>query len=82
MKQKGERLGDWTCQSGNNVVAYLEPGPYKNTYQLRFLWDSPLPLSRADQLEYDARILPEVTRLFGEFTERIIQKVLVVRATP
>jgi hypothetical protein len=55
-KRARVRLGDWTCPSGNNVVAYIEPGAGRLDCQ----WDSPPPLSPDDQAHYDTVVGPAI----------------------
>jgi hypothetical protein len=62
-------LGDWTCPSGNNVVAYyreLRPGQAVRDLE----WDAPPPLSPADELYYLAVIRPAIVRRAQEYLER------------
>lgn len=64
------RLGDWTCPSGNNVVAYYRRDPaYPAVAHLEFEWDTPPPLCAADETFYIAEIIPAINRLVREFTE-------------
>lgn len=64
------RLGDWTCPSGNNVVAYYRRD--SKTAQIGFLeleWDAPPPLRAADEVFYQAVIMPAIDRCVRECTE-------------
>jgi hypothetical protein len=60
------RLGDWTCPSGNNVVASI---PFGSAI-VEMAWDTPPPLKPADEAYYLTVIQPAVARLVSEYTER------------
>jgi hypothetical protein len=64
------RLGDWTCPSGNNVVAFVEPDTGDGVRRVALAWDNPPPLGAADLVYYLAVILPAVTRRAQEYLER------------
>lgn len=72
-------LGAWACRSGNGVDVFLRPPGSGAERLVDFEWDHPPPLSAADQLDYDLRILPAVVRRVQEYLERP-GSVLVVRA--
>jgi hypothetical protein len=69
------RLGDWTCPSGNNCVAYYRAGA---TPSVEVAWDSPPPLSPNDHAYYEAMILPALIARITEYTEQL-GRVLVVK---
>ena len=71
------RLGDWTCPSGNNVVAYYRPvGDGQALLDME--WDDAPPLLPDDQRYYLVVIQPALVRLVREYTERIGGATLVV----
>jgi hypothetical protein len=71
------RLGDWTCPSGNNVVAYHRMiGDGLAVLDLE--WDSPPPLLDADFGYYVAVIRPAIVARAQEFTETLGASLLVV----
>jgi hypothetical protein len=72
-------LGAWVCRSGNSLDVFVEPSSGEATCHVRLEWDSPPPLSAADQIDYDLRILPEVVRRAGEYLERVGPVVVVRR---
>jgi hypothetical protein len=74
-------LGSWTCPSGNVVGAFLDT-PHPRVIALYFEWDSPLPLSPADQRYYDTVILPVVHLRVAEWRERPVGRALVIRKEP
>jgi len=63
-------LGSWSCRSGNSVDVYLGANGGDGQRPLELRWDSPPPLSAADQLDYDLRILPAVVRRAQEYLEK------------
>jgi hypothetical protein len=62
------RLGDWTCPSGNNCIAYYVGGQPPTVL---VAWDSPPPFSREDQAYYDAVIQPALVARITEYTEQL-----------
>ena len=74
------RLGDWTCPSGNNVVAYYERDPvFAGVGLLAMEWDTPPPLRAEDEAYYVTVIQPAVSRLVTEYTERPAGRTLHIR---
>jgi hypothetical protein len=71
-------LGSWACQSGNSVDVYLGAGDGDGQRPLELRWDSPPPLSAADQRDYDQTILPAIVRRAQQYLEKG-GRVLVVR---
>jgi hypothetical protein len=69
-RPRRHRLGDWTCPSGNNVVAYYCPLG-KGRATIRMAWDTPPPLLPADEVFYLGVIQPAVVRLVAEYTEQL-----------
>lgn len=63
------RLGAWTCRSGNSVDVYLGADRGDGPRPLELEWDSPPPLTAADQLDYGLKILPAVIRRAQEYLE-------------
>jgi hypothetical protein len=71
---KRHRLGDWTCPSGNNCVAYYRGGALPS---VDLEWDVPPPLSLGDQAYYDAAVLPALVARIAEYTERLGRALVV-----
>jgi hypothetical protein len=62
-------LGSWSCRSGNTVDAFLGADGGDGQRALELQWDSPPPLSDADQFDYDQTILPAVIRRAQEYLD-------------
>jgi hypothetical protein len=62
------RLGNWTCPSGNDVeVFYRMVGDQLASLEME--WDSPPPLTAADETYYLVTIRPAVLMRVREYTE-------------
>jgi hypothetical protein len=72
------RLGSWTCPSGNNVVAFVEPDTGDGVRHATLAWDTPPPLGEADLVFYLAVVLPAVTRRIQEYLERPCRAAMVL----
>jgi hypothetical protein len=71
------RLGDWTCPSGNNVIAYY--CRVRNGLAVVSMeWDSPPPLTPIDEVYYLAVIQPAVTARVAEYTEQTGRRLTVM----
>jgi hypothetical protein len=64
------RLGDWTCPSGNNVVAYHR-AIGNGLAVLDLEWDCPPPLRDEDFGYYIAVIRPAIVRRAQEYSESV-----------
>jgi hypothetical protein len=62
------RLGTWTCPSGNSVDVFLGP-PSEQPRGIHLEWDSPPPLSPADEIYYVGVIRPAIVQLIREYLE-------------
>jgi hypothetical protein len=71
------RLGDWTCPSGNNVVAFIVLHS-PDQAELRMEWDTPPPLAPQDERHYTDVIRPAMTALAAEYMERPARRALVL----
>jgi hypothetical protein len=64
------RLGSWTLPSGDSCdVDLVEAG--EGVGYLRFGWDSGPPFVPGDEAYYKIVVLPAVTKLVREYTEKI-----------
>jgi hypothetical protein len=63
-------LGRWVFPSGNCLDAYLEPDAGDGVRHATCEWDSPPPLSVADESYYRVIVLPALTKRAQEFLER------------
>jgi hypothetical protein len=72
------KLGSWTCPSGNSVDVFAEKRGGIEHWS--FAWDSPPPLSPADDHHYQTVILPAVHVRYAEYQEKPVGRALVVRA--
>lgn len=70
-------IGDWTCPSGNNVVAYLVTTA-PDLGEVRMEWDQAPPLSAADELYYVVVIRPALIQRVREYAERVGGATLVL----
>jgi len=64
------RLGVWVFPSGNRTTAFLEPDTGNGVRQATCEWDSPPPLSVADESYYLVIVLPALTKRAQEYLER------------
>ncbi len=64
------RLGSWRCASGNGVDVYFVRRR-DGLGLIALEWDAPLPLSKADQVEYEQTILPAVVQRVQEYLELV-----------
>jgi hypothetical protein len=62
------RLGDWTCPSGNNVVAYYRTLGQKQA-AIDMEWDDAPPLLPDDQRYYLIVIRPALLARIREYVE-------------
>jgi hypothetical protein len=65
------RLGDWTCPSGNNVVAYYRPIDGGGHAMIDMEWDDAPPLLPDDQRFYLVVIRPALLARVRAYTESI-----------
>ena len=63
------RLGSWAFPTGNRVEVYLESDAGSGWRQATCEWDSPPPLTAADELHYLTLVLPALTRRAQEYLE-------------
>lgn len=72
------RLGDWTCPSGNNVVAYHRPiGDGLAALDLE--WDFPPQLGDTDFEYYVALIRPALVARARDYTETVGATLVLTR---
>jgi hypothetical protein len=64
------RLGRWVFPSGNFLDAYVEPDDGARERRATCEWESPPPLSVADESYYLVIVLPALTRRAQEYLER------------
>lgn len=64
------RLGSWDFPSGNNAVVYLEAETGDGVRHVSVEWDDPPPLSPRDLTFYENVVLPKITTLVQQYTER------------
>jgi hypothetical protein len=63
-------LGSWAFPSGNHVDVYVEGDDGGRERRATCEWDSPPPLSVADESYYLVIVLPALTRRAQEYLER------------
>jgi hypothetical protein len=70
------RLGSWTLPSGDGCdVDLVEVG--EGIGELRFWWDSGPPFVPGDETYYKIVVLPAVTRVVQEYTEKLGRAMVV-----
>ncbi len=64
------RLGSWTLPSGDSCdVDLVEVS--EGIAEIRFFWDSGPPFISGDEAYYKLRVLPAVSKLLEEYTEKV-----------
>jgi hypothetical protein len=73
-----QKLGSWTCPSGNGCDVFFRRDVQPGLEHLIFEWEEAPPLTASDQLCYLAVILPAVHRRLAELKEEPVRAALVL----